>query len=284
MTLSIVVADAATDPAAAVRCLDALTAEVAGEDEVIWVRSDGRAPPGVRAGVTPGSSRGSFYGAGLSDARQPFVAFTDASTAPLPGWRAAAVAALDGGASVVGGPVLPHGACSATCFAGFVAEYGPHAVPPFLSAGGDVAANNVAYERRVLVDVVGEGGDVWKSLVNGRLAARGYRPVVADGMRVESVKHYGWRDVTATRVAHGRLYGSQRAATWSVPRRWATATAAVAVPALAFCRLRSAMRRDEALRRRFTSSAPLVLVAVTAWALGESVGYVSGTGSADGVF
>ena len=71
---------------------------------------------------------------------------------------------------------------------------------------------------------------------------------------------------------------------WSVPRRWATAAAAVAVPALAFHRLRSAMRCDETLRRRFTSSAPVVLVAVTAWALGESVGYVSGTGSVDDVF
>jgi glycosyltransferase involved in cell wall biosynthesis len=43
---------------------------------------------------------------GVREARGHYLAFTDADCIPQPGWLASAVAALDGGAKVVGGPVL----------------------------------------------------------------------------------------------------------------------------------------------------------------------------------
>lgn len=100
--------------------LDALAAQdpVPGGFEVI-LADDGsvdatgelaRAHPVVTrvvagGGVGPGAARN----AAIAEARGELLAFTDADCIPAPGWLAAAVAALEAGADVVQGAVVPAG-------------------------------------------------------------------------------------------------------------------------------------------------------------------------------
>lgn len=281
-SLSVVVASSPAGTADA--CGGALEAELAPGDEVVWV---GGGPPPRWAGVVVRSGaagRGTLYREGFDAATHRFVAFTDTTTVVLPGWRRSAVAELDAGAAAVGGPVLPAGASNRRTFAGFAVEYGVHAAPPYRSAAGDVAANNVAYDRGALAAVLEPGEPVWKSVVDARLAAADRPPVLAPCMRVSSVKRYVMRDLASNRARHGRLYGAQQAQRWSVPGRAFRAAGCVALPLVAYGRLAARLRVDAALRRAFVASSPLIFVALVSWSAGEAVGLCTGTGSSDDVF
>lgn len=283
--MSVVVAamDAGRDPGP---CLGALSAELADGDEVVWV-GPGPAPPAADVAVAapgPNRSRGALYRAGLDAAAHPLVAFTDVSTVVQAGWRRAAGERLASGAAAVGGPVLPAGTARARDFTGFVVEYGPHAVPPYASASGDVAANNVAYARSALARVLHDGEELWKSIVDGRLAAAGSRPVIDDRMRVVSTKTYRWSDLVVTRGRHGRLYGAQVAARMGRRERRLRAVACTVVPVLAYRRLAARLGRRSAFRSEFLRASPLVLVALAAWSAGEATGLWTGRSSAHDVF
>lgn len=150
--MSVIVANAMVHDCDVSAGASALEAELGTDDEVIWVDRAGLGPPrqlsvrhSVKAHRTAG--RGHCYGLGLEASRKDLVAFTDSTTVVAAGWRHAAGEALEAGAIVVGGPVVPSVPRSARGWAGFLAEYGPHAAPPHTSSTGDVAANNVGYQR-----------------------------------------------------------------------------------------------------------------------------------------
>lgn len=283
--LSVVVANRAAHQAEVAPAVFALASQLTEGDQLVWVDQAGLAPWPTLAGATvvgapAGAGRGECYGVGLASACNVFVAFTDSATVVAPGWRDAAVAALEAGATVVGGPVSPAGPRSAATWAGFLLDYAPHAVPPFLSATGDVAGNNVAYRREALPDT----GPVWKSDVNSGLRAQGVAPTVAPGMRVTLNRSYRWADLGLPRARSGALYAAQRSRGWRPSKRAAAALGCGALPFLTFWRLWSTVRHDRALRRALISSFPCVAAAVFAWSTGEAVGYASGTGEASGVW
>ncbi len=285
--LSLVVANVERLPSRVDDALRALRRELVDGDQVVWVDAAGVAGESLvadRVAALPGMGRGDLYRLGLQAARHELVAFTDSATCVEPGWRAAVIAAFAGGADMVGGPVLPGDVCSGVSAAGFLVEYGPHAVPPFVSATGDVAANNVAYRRSVLTSVVPPDAPVWKTVVNARLRERGTRPCVAAGMRVVVRKQYRWGDLVAGRVAAGRLYGAQRGGSWTVSRRSVAALGCAVLPLLAYCRLFRRVATDPLLRSALLRNAPLVLLAFSAWSVGEALGYLLGDGKAHATF
>jgi len=254
-------------------------------DEVIWVDSAGVDPPPGSAVVRApqGSPRGELYARALFVAGADLVAMTDSTSVVRPGWRTAAVSGLER-ADVVGGPVFPGPDPDRRTAAGFLVEYGPHSAPPYLSASGDVAANNVAYRRAALDAVLSPYEQVWKTVVNDRLRARGSIPALIVEMQVESLKRYSWTDLLAHRAAHGRLYASQRALDWSASRRVVAAAACAALPLLSYWRLAQRMRQDRAQMAQLLAVTPIVVAAMVTWSAGEALGYIAGPEQGPHVF
>ena len=268
--LSVVVADVARDRTVVERCTESIAQQLRPEDELVVVAGD------------PTSSRGDLYATGLARTRCPAVAFTDSTTLFGAGWRAGVDEALARG-PVAGGPVEPARPRSAPDWAGFFVEYGPHAVAPFTSAGGDVAANNVVYDRSALDEVLASGEPVWKTAVDTRLRARGHAPTVAPALRVEVARAYDAHDLTRGRARAGRLFGAQRAEGRGRLWRGLAVLGCAVLPVLAYARLLRRIGADQALRGPFLRATPLVLVALVCWSAGEARGYWSGAGS-HGVF
>jgi hypothetical protein len=99
--------------------LEALAAQSYRDFEVVVVddgSTDGSAAEAERAeGIavqvvrTPGAGAVAARRAGVAASRSRYLAFTDSDCRPGPGWLAAGVAALDGGADVVNGATRPAG-------------------------------------------------------------------------------------------------------------------------------------------------------------------------------
>lgn len=274
--LSVVIANKTPHTSEAAPAVAAMTSQLAEGDQLVWVDQAGLAPWAALGGATllevqAGAGRGECYGAGLASVRNPLVAFTDSSSIAAPGWREAAVAAIEGGATVVGGPVLPTVPSSTPTWAGFLVDYASHAAPPFLSASGDVASNNVAYRREVLPD----SGPVWKTQVNARLRAQGIAATVVAGMSVTLNRSYRWADLGLPRTRSGALYASHRSRGWSPSKRGLAAMGCGGLPFLAFWRMWSTVHHDVVLRRALFSSLPGVAAAYMSWSAGEFMGYLS---------
>lgn len=280
--LTVVVANRAGRVEETACAVQALQRELDPElDQLVWVDRGGRrCPPGdppIDSVVGPADAdRGTCYGLGLAAVDRPWVAFTDSTTVVAPGWRAAAVYALEAGAMVVGGPVVPSRPRPRLGWAGFLVDYGPHAVEPYTSATGDVAGNNVAYHRCVLPP---GGQPVWKNQVDARLLACGITPMVAPAMVATVVRQYGWDDQIRGRWAAGALYADQRSAVWSPPRRWLAAAGCAGLPAVALSRLWRQVSADRTLRRALLSCLPEVVAGLGAWSAGEAAAYARPHGS-----
>lgn len=283
MTLLSVIVAAAPGLGDPDRCASALLGELDPADEIVWVGSS-PPPPGIAFAIPPAAGgRAGLYRAGLDRASHQLVAFTDTATLVQPGWRRAVGSALAAGAAAVGGPVLPERLQALRSFAGFTVEYGPHAAPPFSSASGDVAANNVAYDRRALDELLDQGEPMWKAVVDARLITSGRAPVIDDRMCVLSIKRYTWTDLVLGRAKHGRLYGAQQASAMSVPRRAFRGACCAALPFAAYGRLYRRLVVCQELRRRFALATPIVLMALTAWSVGEAAGFCTATGDPDDI-
>lgn len=227
-----------------------------------------------------------MYGEGLrraTEAGLDVVALTDACTRLDPGWREALDAAAASGAAIVGGPVKPATLAghrrSIRSWAGFLVDYAPHAVEPFLSATGDVSANNVAYLLHVVQ--TRPAGAFWKSVVDRELRARGHRITIATGMVASSLRTYTARDLLSRRTA-GRLYAAQVADSWPAGRRMTRVLLCSGLPLLRLARLARVVRPDPVLRLALRRSFVLVACSEIAWSIGEAQGYASPSTAPEG--
>lgn len=278
LRLVIAVADVGATSGVARAALRSAMDQVDDDDAVLWLSAS--APPGPVSGwvrTAAGASRGDLCGEGLRwamDGGMGAVAFTDSSTRLDPGWRAALDAELASGAVIVGGPVRPAtlGGQRRTdrSWAGFLVDYGPHAIPPFRSATGDLSANNVAYLLRVVQ--TRPTGAFWKSVVDPELRARGHRITVATGMVASSLRTYSARDLLARRT-DGRRYAAQIARHWSVSRRMVRLALCTSLPLVRLVRLVRRVRSDPELRSALRRSFALVACSEIAWSIGEAQGY-----------
>lgn len=272
MNVSVVVADVHAPQSLEDEALRALRAALMpGDDEVILVTARPRPSAVARVVEAPdGAGRGDLYGAGLRHATGGVVAFTDTASVVQPGWRDAMLGAFARGAQVVGGPVLPPPSPGAIGWAGFLLEYGPHAVAPYTSATGDVAANNVAYDAALLARH--GDGTVWKHELNRALRAAGTHVTVEPGMRVVAAKRYDLGAVVERR-AHAVRYAQMLAAGWSRPARLLHALACAALPFLVVARVLRTVAPVRAWWARTVVALPFLVAGALAWSVGEATGF-----------
>jgi hypothetical protein len=288
-SLAVVVADADPGSSDATATMAALRRELGPDDQVVWVergesrtRLDLGAVRVERLAAPSESGRGELYGIGLPRVETTIVAFTDAATVVLPGWRNAVMRAFEPeSVGVVGGPVVPPHRLGPAGRAGFLLEYGPHAVAPFRSASGDLTANNIAYRAEVVRSCTDAA--VWKTVVNDTLTQRGVELVVVPEMRVEVTDHYDLRWLLGGRTRAGRLYGSHIAPAMGRGARVVRALGRVALPPVMVSRAVRVARREPALRAGLGAAIPVLVLSSVAWSAGEAAGVLTARAPRGGV-
>lgn len=272
-------------------CLDALVPQCAEHDAALIVAragADGIAelrtayPQAHFVVVARDADIPRLRGAGLDAARAVLTALTEDHCVAAPGWLAALGQHLNDDAAVVGGG-MDNLRPRAVDWGAYFSEYG------FFDAtrpdGTGVAEGvplltgaNVAYRDTVRGSVAEWmlAGD-WENTVHRRLMQAGHRLVFDRAMRVAQNQTYRFLSFCTDRFEHGVDYARTRAAGSSPAQRAARVITTPALPVLLTWRVAGAAARERAAT--FVRALPATVAFLTAWSLGEAVGYVRGRAS-----
>ena len=216
--------------------------------------------------------------AGLRAARAGLVALTESFCVPTPGWAEAILAAHTRRRGVaVGGPVDRRAGTPAE-WALTLCEYGRFLPRQAAGRVEDLAGVNVAYDRERLIAALGDlPEEILEVELHAELRRRGAALWWEPSAVMLDTEKLSLNAALADQYRHGRLFGGRRSAGSGWPARLLRASLAPAVPAVLLSRIAPAAveaGRGTALAR----AAPLLLLLLTAWAIGEGVGALAGPG------
>jgi hypothetical protein len=264
---------------------------VAGRIEVVVVDLASRGarrltgPAGLAITEVPSADRSMEAGRaeGVRRARAPIVALIEDHAHPAPDWAAALLDAHAGPWDAVGYGIDVANPDGWVSRGALLTEYGTTTHPARRRRVASLPSYNVSYKRDVLLSF---GGQLETLLateleMRGAFAARGLRMLLEPRAVVAHESIPSLRGIAGANFAYGRRLGAGRARTWGWVRRavWALGSP-LSAPAVRGFRLTRALGRRRRAWRRVPAALPVLAVAYSAEALGESVGYVGGPGEA----
>jgi len=285
-TLSIIVVS--FDAAATIeRCLSALVAQRSGTVEIIVVDSGTDAtvrlvsegfPEVALIRSATRRSPGAARNIGIAAARGDIVGFVDADCVAAPDWAERVLAAHQNPAPVVGGVVDLAAPSSALGTALYLCEFnqwmpGTPAGPMLDIPTCCLSLKRWAFERFGPFRAHGYCSD---TAFNWKLAHAGFAPRLDPAISVAQIIHPTLPAFVRKQLMHGRAFARMRVAeqSFSPLRRCAYALLAPALPLLLALRLTRRMRQRGQRRTTLARNAPLVLLGLCLWSLGELHGYV----------
>ena len=214
-------------------------------------------------------------GIGLAAANGDWVALAEDNCVADASWLPALIDASGPGAEVLGGSMGNAQRARATDCGAFFSEYGyfganrseaPGAGPPLVTGA------NVAYARSIVADVAdwATRGE-WENVIHDRLHAAGHRFRLVPRARLRQNLHYGVAAFCRDRFEHGRNYSATRARGRPLWHRVMLAAPTPILPVLRAARL--ALAADPEERPHFGRALPATITFLTAWSVGEAVGY-----------
>jgi hypothetical protein len=197
------------------------------------------------------------------------------------GWACQIAAARRDGVRVVGGGVVNAATERIVDWAAFLCEYS-HLMAPLSPGPAEwLTGNNTAYERALLEecrDVVETGR--WEDVLHEAFRRRGVVLWCRPDIVAHHKKHYRVGEYLSQRFLYARAYAGDRVKGASIGRRVAYGLLAFGLPPVLLARIVSRIWRSGAHQAELARSLPLLVLFVTAWALGEVAGGWLGEGDA----
>jgi hypothetical protein len=230
--------------------------------------------------AAPGTGVPRLRRLGLDRASAPIVVFTEDSCGFGSGWAEAWVAAFrDPAVSAATGPVEAAMGEALVDWAVFFCEYAPFLGPrrraTELRLAKRLAGNNFAV-RRDRNDGL-DGSELHEMDVSRMLAGGDGRLIVVPAAQVGHVRHYALRQAIGDRLRFGHAYGRLRARSWSPIARLAGVFAGPAILGVQAARLTATVLARRRHLDRFLEALPLTLGLLTAWSIGEWLGWLEGS-------
>ena len=215
---------------------------------------------------------------GMAEATGDIVALTEDHCVADDAWVETLLQLANDPADVIGGGMGNAQQDRAVDWAAYFAEYGffadtrpepPHGTQPLLTGA------NVAYKRHVVHDVVewARAGE-WENVAHHRLLSQGSALRFVRSAAIYQNKTYRLTEFCVDRYEHGRDYARKRLAEEPGARRWTLLLASPLLPPLLTWRV----ARAAAAGRwpTFLRALPATFLFLTAWSIGECVGYLLG--------
>lgn len=214
---------------------------------------------------------------GMAQATGDVVALTEDHCIADENWVETLTQSAHHDADVVGGGMDNARRSRAVDWAAYFAEYGFFSADrPEVPTGTPLLTGaNVAYSRDVIADVIGWAQDgEWENVAHNRLVARGSMLRFARTAAIYQNQSYGVAAFCADRYEHGRDYAQKRLAEEPGARRWFLLAASPLLPPLLTWRVARAAARGR--WGTFLRALPATVLFLTAWSVGEAVGYMLG--------
>ena len=243
---------------------------------------DGASRPDPRVRVLQFSGRRSIpelRAAGLGAARGRILAMSQDRCVAGDGWLAAVIEAHRSADAAIGGAVEPAADARTVDWAVYFCEYGRYMLPFAAGPSDDLAGPNVTYKREALVefeDLLRAG--TWEPLWHWRLKERGLSMRRDPRLIVYHRRHFTFSGFVRERYHYARSFAGQRFAHRAWVRRWLFAAGTPLLPVLVLFRMTRQIVPKRRHRREFLRAFLFIVVFSIAWAIGESVGYVFGSG------
>jgi hypothetical protein len=230
------------------------------------------------------TSLAKLLGAAIVRAKGEIIAITDSSCAVADDWVSSILRAHEAEESpVIGGSVEISENENLTSRAAYFCDYGQFMLPAPRGTVGVVPGNNLSIKRRVL-DESAEfvRPEFWKTLWCRKLQSEGARLFSAPEIRVNWRKSYKFTAFLARRFHQGRCFAGMRFAKETFFKRLFYSAGTVFLPFLFLFRISVPIFQRKRFRRIFLLSLPIIILAVTFWSAGETIGFLAGTGTSCG--
>ena len=242
------------------------------------VSSLGKTYPSVRfVAAPPDASIPQLRAIGMAQAAGDVVALTEDHCIADDHWVETLTQSANGGADVVGGGMDNARRSRAVDWAAYFAEYGFFSPdrPETKSDTPLLTGANVAYSREVVADVIAwaQNGE-WENVAHSRLVAQGSMLRFARTAAIYQNQTYTVSGFCVDRYEHGRDYARKRLAESPGSSRWFLLAASPLLPPLLTWRVARAAARSR--WGTFLRALPATMLFLTAWSVGEAVGYLKG--------
>jgi GT2 family glycosyltransferase len=226
--------------------------------------------------VRVGASIPELRAAGMMAATGDIVMLTEDHCVAGPRWVEELCFGVDQIADVAGGGMDNAQRTRAIDWAAYFSEYGLYATTRSDTNGDmQLTAANVAYRRSIVDDVIAwASAGEWENVAHQRLRAQGSSLHFVNSAPVYQNKSYQFWEFCRDRYEHGLSYSRSRLVEEPHSRRWLLM---VVTPLLPFLILSRVARAAAPTRwRAFVRALPATLAFVTAWSIGEAMGYLRG--------
>lgn len=238
-----------------------------------------REMPGVRfVACPPTASIPELRGLGMAESTGDIVALTEDHCVADASWVQTLLQHAHDPADVIGGGMGNAQRDRTVDWAAYFSEYGFFSDRRSETAGGDrplLTGANVAYKRRVVAEVLrwAQQGE-WENVAHNRLMASGSAMRFVRSAAVYQNKNYRFAEFCVDRYEHGRDFARKRLAEDSHSRRWLLLCVSPLLPPLLTWRIAKAAA--PARWSTFIRALPVTFAFLTAWSVGEAVGYLRG--------
>ena len=217
---------------------------------------------------------------GFAAAEAPVVGVIEDHVLVPPDWTKRMLAAHAEGAQVVGGSVVNAASERLVDRAAFLCEYS-HCLKPPAGNAEWLTGNNVTYRREILNqfrDTIAEGR--WEDRLHAAIRGAGIPLLSEPEISVRHKKHYTVGEYLYQRYVYARAYAGIRLQGEPAGRRMVYGLAAFALPALISFRILKRARAAQVRMSALLEATPLLVLFVSAWGVGEVIGYWRGPGNA----
>ncbi len=212
--------------------------------------------------------------AGMAATSGDIVALTEDHCIAAPDWLDQLTTARKGGSDVMGGAMDNAQRRRAVDWGAFFSEYGFFAENSPANSGPMplLTGANVAYSRAVIDDVVqwAREGD-WENVAHARLGARGSSLQFVRTAAVYQNQNYSLSAFCRDRYEHGRDYARRRLEEETTRSRIIYLVGSAILPFLLTARVARAVGSRH--RGPFVRALPFTFTFLSAWSVGEIVGY-----------
>jgi hypothetical protein len=234
--------------------------------------------------VGPITKRGHAAAAGIHEATAPVVCLLEDHSYPEPEWAAALLKAHAQPWAGVGPCVENANAGTAisrvTFWFSFPGMSGPQEAGPRTL----IPWHNTAYKRDILVGYGARLGELlqWEGNLQADLLARGHQLYLEPAARTHHLQGTAFRAALGIHFQCGRILGGLRAETarWPWWRRAAYAAAMPLFPLVKFRQTAPEIRHMGVTTPDIVAAGPALVTMLTAMAVGEAFGYLTGVGDA----